>query len=396
MANTIQKFNWLHPVMWLFWMVLVQFGLYLFFFADMSAGTAFVYVLSVLLFLFPLVLGFQKKITQNNISPTNIPFSYLKGLYACLAIFRLFLFQNIGYTDLYISTPTWVYFLELAGWLVSYQWVSQNRNNFRLVVILPVLIELLFILKLGFREWLIVYGIGLLAVYHLNYNKLTYKHFLLGIAAFVLVVSPFTRIVRYANQQKSSQSGKIRLISTIATELQTYPNQIRHTVERISSKGLILQKITSDLIDGENQYSIDQGSFFENIGTAVIPRVLWKDKPNIRPGEQIFEQFISNNNPKNTSYPAGIIPEILWIAGWWGLLLLPMISTMLLLLWNYAGIYLVDKFHWLALHYFYVYWFTDNHLVFYLTSWIRGALFYCIIGFLLFGIPKIYQKWKTP
>jgi len=391
----IDQYHWLHPVFWICWIILIKYGAHLLFWSGEFGIHFLLYSLVPALFAIPVLLFHVKPLYfyQRQLNWLILPkYKWAIAVYLILLAGRLsVIFLNgFWYGSLKSYMPAWFYFLIIIGWLASYFLITQlfsSRKN--KVAWLVAGLEFVLILGLGFREWLIIYGMGILAVVHLYRFYVNKRWLVYAVAGFLLVISPLilmTRYVQYELKQSERQTPGI-----IQTALGEYPEFVSSSVKRLGGEGLILEKITGEW--ARQGWSADHS--VRELGTelrvAATPRLIWEEKPELRPGEAVYETYIDSENPHNYTYPSGLLGDLTRYFGWWSLLVIPLLSMGLIYLWNNLFAGMAQKTLWLGLHYFYFHIFYDTHLVFWATSWLRDGLVYAslaLIGYLMINYFK--------
>ena len=391
----IDRYHWLHPVYWMCWIILIKYGAHLFFWSGDYGIHFLLYVLVPALYVIPVLLFEVKPLYfyQKQLNRLKLPkYKCAVAAYAILLAGRLSLIFLNGYWYGSLKTymPSWFYFLIIVGWIASYFVATLLFSNRRSKAAWAIaVVEFALILALGFREWLIIYGLGILAVIHLYRFYVNKRWLVYGVAGFLLVISPLILMTRYV-QYELKQTGR-ETPAIIQSALGEYPDFVSGSVKRLGAEGLVLEKITGQWMKhgwtADN--SIDQlGS---ELSVAAIPRIAWQDKPELRPGEAVYETYIDSENPQNYTYPSGLLGDLTRYFGWWSLLVIPLLSMLLIYVWNSLLAGAAQKTLWLGLHYFYFHIFYDTHLVFWATAWLRDGLVYAslaLIGYLVINYFK--------
>ena len=395
----ISRYHLLHPVAWLGWLIVIKYGSYLFTNSISLFPDLLFFLAAVGVFVAPLVLlpvkdlaikkDFLRYIVQ-------LKQSWAWIIYLTLVIARFWMINDMGlwYGELKTGTPTVVYVLEVAGWLFSYYFLASLKTGKHWLNGFPIAFEMIFLGVLGMRTWLIMWGLGIILIIHLYHARVNWKMLVTGALFFIVILSPLSLILRYAAYEDVETQRSFFQVA--GQEFLDYGSYISATFSRIGAEGAVLHTLVgSD--DSQRREKILENSpdLWNELKLAIVPRVFWPEKPSIRPGEKVYKAFISDENPQNISYPAGIIGETFWQLGWWAFLVLPLISTGLVFLWNYLIVDVCHRTAWFGLHFFYFHLFFDNHLVFWATSWIRDGLLYAVLIIAGIYLNRHTYHWLT-
>lgn len=215
---------------------------------------------------------------------------------------------------------------------------------------LIVLIEIILVLNHGMKEeiirTLVPYCIYILIMYKAGYISLKGKYVIQigAISAFVILfVFPYVSIFRNISINTGKSWDQISVSETLA-EYNNYINKegVYANDDEERGVGYLMSRAGSI---GCNAFSIDyakkNGSspdFFAYCGMALIPRIIWPNKPKILIGGMINSLAVGENNwmqasnieTKGNSLSLGYIGACYFCLGFWGAILLIIIHASLI------------------------------------------------------------------
>jgi len=367
--------QWLHPVPFLVLTITVPLVLFLIMhFPGLLPSVIYFGYMAV--FILPFVLLSVKDISFERYkiicSPHRIQIVTWAIFYLALFATRLSQFDSITYQALRQQTPGWLFWSCVLSWLAGYKIIHHLLEDKKYGWMgLLALLELLVLVITGQRLWIVMFAIGLILMFHIFVKPLGYRWFFLGIVVFILLVGPLTVIVRYSIVQETNR------MEVFKKEMVLYPEKTRHTIRRISQKGLVLSTLSKELANGTfDGIQRSPSILLEDIKTAAVPNILKDQKHKLKPGVEVNNTFNGSSTPTLISFPNGIIGDVVWHFGWWSFLILPVISSLMVVLWNGLIAEICNRFGITAIHFSYFFIYFDTHLVFLSTAWIRAVIIY--------------------
>lgn len=384
------KWHWLHPCGWLFWVFLISNVIFAPFAwsynnTEIAWLPVAVYLLCATTFLLPLALLPAKELKLSRLKLHHRYTYIFVAIYLVLTFLRIYINQ-IDYEILRVSVGGSLFFMNFFSWLIIFSLLTLPFvAKFRGLQILMILAETTFLFMSGFREWLVVFYAGIFIVLAAGGVRMNWALLPVFVLLFIFLISPLWSAQRSAGsyldglteQQQEEVSGGI-IYHTGRYFFNHYGSFVRSGVARLGASGDAGLRIVRDVPEKTPYYNFNQWGM--ELNRIFVPRLLWPEKPDYRPGEVVYATFYDVENERRISHPSGFIGELWWLAGWWSLLILPMFSAALVLISNFL---LRGVTSWLFLHFFLFFLFTEAHLFFYASAWLRVLPVYLLFSYLM-------------
>lgn len=388
------RWHWLHPCGWLLWISVMSYVIFgplawLHSGTEISTSGLVTYSVLVLSFLAPLILipATPLKISQLRYDRR---YTYvLIAIYVVIAFLRV-TSHSLDYEILRTAIGGSLFYLNFISWLLIFAVLTLPFiSKYRGLQLLMVLAELTFLYMSGFREWLVVFFVGIILVFASSGIKIRWATFPILILIFLFAVSPLWYAQRSASSYLSGLSEAEReevsdskIYHTSRYFYSNYTDFILAASVRLGANGDASLRIINQVPENVPNYRFD--IWGRQLNTIFVPRILWPEKPDYRPGEEVYTTFYDTDNDRKISHPAGFIGELRWLAGWWALLILPLFSSLLVMISN---LFLKTSSSWLLIHFLLFFVFTESHLIFYLSAWLRVLPVYLIFFY-------FFKKYK--
>lgn len=397
-AVRLKVTNWLHPAGWLVWVtILVFIGFFILGGATTTAGTflswsgyiQYVLLIGALLLPFalfriePVLAEWDKQWKLPLKSPAGL---LIVGLYFLLILIRVASLPEWQYEQIRFFTPPSLYLTSFSGWLLAGMlfWQLLLRNH-RVLSLVIIVLELGLIIHIGYREWAVWFILMIALIISTSYRKIRNREFLLLIAVFLLIFSPLHNSYRsaasYVNGLDEIEQAETSVLAETPRYFSNYPDFVSRTLERLRAEAAMTARIIEQ-VPGETEFRSTRKLLSET-GTVVVPRVLWPEKPGFRPGEEVYNTFISGHDDLRRTHPTGWLGDMYWHWGWAGIPAAFLFGSVLILIWNYYARYVRWVPAWFVSHYALIFGFTQSHLIFFSTAWLRILPLYLLAGLLI-------------
>ncbi len=398
-ADRLNIRNWLHPAGWLIWVTLL---IYVVFFLIRGATTTedtflswsgyLQYFLLIGALLLPFAFFRVQTVPSDCDHRWKLPLKSLPGilamgLYLVLVLIRLISLPEWQYEQIRFLTPPSLYFLSFAGWLIGGLLVWQLLvRNLKAIPLIIILVELSFIIHIGYREWAVWFMLMIALIITTSYRRIRNREFLLLMVVFILIFSPLHNSYRsaasYVNGLDEAQQAETSVLAESPRYFFShYLEFTGNTIERVRAESAMTARIIEKVPDEVERRSTRK--LLQETGTVAIPRMLWAEKPAYRPGEEAFATFIADQDDLRRTHPTGWLGEMYWHWGWAGIPAAFLLGSLLIFVWNtYTRIYRYAP-AWLVSHYALIFGFTQTHFIFYSTAWLRILPLYLLSGLLI-------------
>lgn len=349
------------PNIWIFWVVvnLIQIIIAQVQFPDHSG------LLLEILF----VTGISAPIFIFRMKETNFPaMTERRFLSGFVAFILLINFNGVRYSSIQFGAgylDVVVLFLLVWSSFSTGFWFEKNSWIDHIIS----LITLVMVLLTGRREWLFFQISAFLCGFLFSEGKQRIGGVALLVLAFFLM-APVAVVIRTAAEGKYAVS-----FSDYSKNIFKLP--VRFSQSKITGN-IVMTKADSVGFTGVKQFVSTQTGM-------LLPRFLNPEKLEFRPGQVIYETFISSSNPRRYSYPCSPAAEWFWITGNQAFVIVPVWAAA----WSFLVYFmssrlpfgLRESYQLLALN-------TEVHLLFWLTAQIRWIVLAVLLGMLAIVIRK--------
>lgn len=278
---------------------------------------------------------------------------------------RALVLYGIGWVFRVFLLSHGVYHLqkELPGYLTQYQSIFADLKAFAdfsfLAVVLLVFLNLaprvlLAIMLSGEIAYGLAYGgasaifapvilVGF--VYSFYCKRIKWWQVAVGIAVLVLVIAPLSyayRAIYYSNLTHSAPSVD-NVESSVSTTAMDPIGAIQDNEENIARRMSYVASLLAVLDRVPRLYPFQRGdTFVPQLLLAPIPRALWAGKPSLSTGRRFAIDFFDDPNKGEVGSNAGIgmIAELYYNFGFWGLICLVPIGVVIRFVWERTKLYM--------------------------------------------------------
>jgi len=305
-------------------------------------------------------------------------------LFVSLSVVKWFLLDDFRYETRMTGFSSSLFALNYSSWfLLGFGFVSVLKLKKKSIIFLTlcaILAELFFIILTGVRQDLLLFLLLLILIVLFNNPRLfTVKRISIAALFFlvVLMLMLFSRTQRVDSQV------------TFQNELTQVSSYISKSAERIYAEPIAFSKVISMTPDQVDFVSSEQ--FISSLKTAFTPRFLDKTKPELRPGNEFYQSYFSQEDEKShISYPTGIFTDTYRVWGDWSPLSTFCFSVVAVFFWwliVQSGVPV-----WLGSFIFISELAVGNHIPFWLTGWLRLLILALIILLVLGSVQKIIES----
>lgn len=396
----ITHLQWLHPVGWLVWVTIL---IYVVFFLLGGADTVNGMYLSLTGYLvyFAMVTALLVPFFLFNIKPVRSGFgadkvlplrslfgSGVAGIYLVILVVRLYYLPDWQYETTRFYTPPALYFISYSGWLAGglLIWQFLLRNTWWWAGLI-IAAELALIIHTGYREWAVWFVLLVALIVTTTYRPVGNRHFVVLILLFLLIFSPLHTSYRsaasYINELSPTEQQQTSALAETPRYLLNYPEFLGESINRLRAESAMTAEIIHQVPDEVTYRSTRK--LTREAGSVAIPRIFWENKPQFRPGEEIYATFIQQEDELRRTHPAGWSGEMYQHWGWGGVPAAFLLGCLLAGIWNLFTRLFNYAPGWLVTHYALIFGFTQTHLIFYASAWLRILPLYVLAGLLIWA-----------
>lgn len=252
----------------------------------------------------------------------TLGFAYVIGAGTSLSI-RVF---DLNLLSLGAIVSVFYYLGPISILLISLG--SPHRRTWQRCVLLPSVLSLPLIyaaLHTGFKEHIMFSTLAILAgIFVVIKGKLARTVVCLMLGGLYVFMTAFVNIQRGANWEQQENLSVARVVDITADALRADNEFLGDTV-----RGALMRKYLLEI----NGWSVD---IVENIGhlegfapdrafAIFIPRILWAEKPQFRPGNDFTELMFGPELGETSGTAAGFFSVLYLGSGVWGVLVYSMI-----------------------------------------------------------------------
>jgi hypothetical protein len=390
--NAAESQKWLYPL-WTFpaWHFLL-FGSALFW-VDIPVFQTFAHLIALLLpvglamILFdriPRLIKVNKKLFQFPDFQKRSTTAIYLIIFVLLSVVKWFMLDDFQYEARLTGFSSYLFALNYSSWfLLGFALVTVLKlmnKSFIYLTLGAIMIELFFIFITGVRQDLLLFVFLLfLIVLFVTPQLFTFKRIsIASVSIFVLLLLMFF-----------SRTQRVDPDVTFQNELTQLSSYISKSAERLYAEPIAFSKVTSMTPDQVEFMPTEH--FFAILKTAFIPRFLDKTKPELRPGNEFYQCYFSQEDGKShISYPTGIFTDTYRVWGDWSPLATFVCSVVGVLFWwiiIQSGIPV-----WLGSFIFISELAIGNHIPFWFTGWLRMLILALMVLSVLVFIQKIIES----
>ncbi len=333
---------------------------------------------------------------------TRLYLLYGAGWLGRVVLFGLGMYHGqSGASDAAVVYLSWIKmvanFAHLSLWGVL---ALKNSRQDPLVTFLPwFAIEILYGMIYGGRSALGMGFFVFFATRSLYAIRPVRWHVLLGIIVVsMLFVVPFLTIVRYSYYQATAESGTAGLATAIdATDYweEAYEStSLENLRDGAEARFGYLDPLLTVLDRVPDDYPFQRGeTFIPYTLTALIPRVLWRDKPLFNMGQETTRLFFDHESG-DTSTSLGTLGDSYYNFGLFGLVLMVPVGTWLRFHWERYCVYrTLEPISATRIPFLYHIASPMLPLVSITAGFPRAFIDLYVYFFLVLGIPKLV-RWR--
>ncbi len=277
---------------------------------------------------------------------TRLLLLYGAGWLGRIFLFGLGMYHGQNAPDSAVVYLSWIKMIANFAYLSLWAMLAlKNARQDNLVTFLPwFAVEVLYGLIYGGRSALAMGFFIYLATRSLYARRPIRWSVVLGvIVAAMLFIVPFLSIVRFSYYQATAESGTAGLATAIdafdywgeayeSTSLESLRDGAEARFGYLDPLLTVLDRVPDD-------YPLQLGDTFVSYTlTAVIPRVLWRDKPLFNMGQETTRLFF-DHEIGGTSTSIGTLGDAYYNFGLFGLLLMPPVGVWLRFHWERYCVY---------------------------------------------------------
>ena len=392
--------HWLHPVGWLIWVTVL---VYVVFFLLGGVNTVngrylsftgyLVYFAMVAALLAPFFLFRIKPVKPGCGADKVLPLKSIigigvAGIYVAILVVRLYYLPDWQYETTRLYTPPALYFLSFGSWLTGglllWQFLLRNRWGWAGLITAA---ELALIIHTGYREWAVWFVLLAALIVATTYRPVGNRHFVALILLFLLIFSPlhsgYRSAASYMNELTPAERQQTSILAETPRYLLNYPEFTGESINRIRAESAMTAEIIHQV--PEEVAFRSTRKLLGEAGSVAIPRIFRENKPSFRPGEDIYATFVQQEDELRRTHPAGWPGELYRHWGWGGIPAAFLLGCLLAGIWNlYTRLFNYAP-GWLVTHYALIFGFTQTHLIFYASAWLRILPLYVLAGLLIWA-----------
>jgi hypothetical protein len=171
-------------------------------------------------------------------------------------------------------------------------------------------------------------------------HKLTWARIVLGLLVVAFTIEFMQPLVSYARDEFNARTGGNREHASIGIRFEILASYFdpfrRRYSNEAAGEGLMRICYVNAATFAISQYDRGlAGNSFRNLAIALVPRVLWPDKPLLQEGGE-FATAAAGFDVQNSVSP-GLYAEAYWNFGWFGVpVVMPVISVFLTMMSRYS------------------------------------------------------------
>lgn len=243
----------------------------------------------------------------------------------------------------------------------------------------------------GGRSAIVLPGLYLVMVYHFGIRPIQWRTLIVGYALALLVLGPVLTIYR-ASFYSLQMSGEMPGVQTMLNAISLGVSDIaanKYDWESLLSSNIfesgtsVFQSTLRVLERVPSWYDYQYGgTFIPHLLVAVVPRLLWSDKPLLLPGRDFAIRFwgMEPNQLLGTSIGIGMPAESYYNFSWFGLFIFPLLGAWLRFLWERYQRYKILETTHIVRAFFIIFEMTTitESFLYYITNVIQAGLMYLL------------------